>query len=180
MQVELTIGDLVVAEADVIVNAANTDMIMGGGVARDVLNEAGPEIEEEAMQQAPVAVGDVVVTSAGNLAARHIVHVAVVGNLEPDLYECTRNAMEAAAELDASSVAMPALGTGSAGVDPSQAARDIVQALRDFFDETGSQIQVRIVVFQDEMYGPFERALRQVFDGVENPDTPSIERDGEH
>jgi len=50
-QIELTIGDLVVAEADVIVNAANTDMIMGGGVARDILNEAGPEIEEEPMQQ---------------------------------------------------------------------------------------------------------------------------------
>lgn len=173
MQVELTIGDLVVAEADVIVNAANTDMIMGGGVARDILNEAGPEIEEEAMQQAPVAVGDVVVTSAGNLAARHLVHVAVVGKVEPDLYECTRSALEAAAELDAASVAMPALGTGSAGVDPEQAAPAILEALKDFFDETDSAMQVRIVIYQDEMYGAFEKAMQRVFDRAERPNRSS-------
>ena len=161
-QVELTIGDLVVAEADVIVNAANTDMIMGGGVARDILNEAGPEIEEEAMQHAPVAVGDVVVTSAGNLAARQIVHVAVVGNMQPDLYECTRNVLDSAVELDASSLAMPALGTGSAGVSPKQAAPDICQALKDFIDETGSDLQIRIVLYDEEMFPAFEQALRRV------------------
>ena len=163
-QVELTLGDLVVAEADVIVNAANVDMIMGGGVAREILNEAGPEIEEEAMQQAPVAVGDVVVTSAGNLAARHIVHVAVVGPVEPDLYECTRNVLERAAELDAASVAMPALGTGSAGVPAERAAPAIVHALKDFFDETGSGMQVQLVIYEEEMYAHFESAMREVFE----------------
>ena len=162
-QVELTIGDILVEEADVIVNAANTDMIMGGGVARDILNEAGAEIEDEAMAQAPVAVGDVVVTSAGNLAAQHILHVAVVGGAEPDLYECTRNVLESAAELGAESLALPALGTGSAGVPPSVAAPDICQALKDYIDETGSDMQVRLVVYEDGMYGAFDKAMRQVF-----------------
>jgi len=166
-QVELTLGDLLVEEADVIVNAANVDMIMGGGVARDILNEAGAEIEDEAMAQAPVVVGEVVVTSAGNLAARHLVHVAVVGGAEPDLYECTRNVLEAATELGASSLAMPALGTGSAGVSPSVAAPDICQALKDFIDETGSTMRVRLVVYEEGMYDAFDQAMRQVFDTEE-------------
>jgi O-acetyl-ADP-ribose deacetylase (regulator of RNase III) len=166
-QVELTIGDILVEEADVIVNAANVDMIMGGGVARDILNEAGAEIEDEAMAQAPVVVGEVVVTSAGNLAARHLVHVAVVGGAEPDLYECTRNVLEAAAELGAASLAMPALGTGSAGVHPSVAAADICAALRDYFVETGSDMRVRVVIYEAAMYGAFDKALRQVFEGAE-------------
>lgn len=169
-QVELTMGDIVVAEADVIVNAANTSMIMGGGVARDIVNEAGPEIEEEAIQQAPVAVGDVVVTSAGNLAAQYIVHVAVVGDVEPDLYECTRAVLETASELKATSVAMPALGTGSAGIHPASAATDICQALQDFIAETGSDMRVRLVIYQDEMYGAFDRAMRHAFDMVSNWD----------
>jgi O-acetyl-ADP-ribose deacetylase (regulator of RNase III) len=163
-QIELTIGDLCAEEADVIVNAANVDMIMGGGVAKDILHAAGAEIEDEAMAQAPVAVGDVVVTSAGELAAQHILHVAVVGGAEPDLYECTRNVLERAADLEAATLSMPALGCGSAGVHPSVAAPDILQAIRDFFDETGSDMQVRVVIYEDDMYGAFDKAMRQVFD----------------
>ena len=166
-QVELTIGDILVEEADVIVNAANIDMIMGGGVASAILHEAGSEIEDEAMAQAPVAVGDVVITAAGNLAARHILHVAVVGGAEPDLYECTRNVLETAAELDAQSLALPALGTGSAGVHPSVAAPDILQALKEFIEETGSEMQIRLVVYEDRMYGAFAKAMRGVFDPPE-------------
>jgi len=162
-QVELTIGDLCAEEADVIVNAANVDMIMGGGVARDILNAAGGEIEEEAMARAPVAVGDVVTTSAGDLAARHILHVAVVGGAEPDLYECTRNVLERAADLDAGSISMPALGCGSAGVSPSIAASDILQAIKDFLDETGSHMQVRLVIYEDAMYDSFDKAMRRTF-----------------
>ena len=158
-QVTLTVGDILVAEADVIVNAANTDMIMGGGVAREILNEAGSEIEDEAMDHAPVSVGDVVVTSAGELGARPIVHVAVVGDMEPDLYECTRRVLEAAAELDAHSLAMPAIGTGNAGVEPAVAAPNICQAIKDFIDETGSGMEIQLIVYQDEMYEAFEGAM---------------------
>ena len=170
-QVTLTVGDILVAEADVIVNAANTDMIMGGGVAREILNEAGPEIEEEAMAQAPVAIGDVVVTSAGNLAAEHILHVAVVGGATPDLYECTRNVLERAAELGAESVALPALGTGSAGVEPSVAAPSICQALKDFIDETGSGMKIQLIIYEDEMYEAFEDALAEAI----GPTSPTQE-----
>jgi O-acetyl-ADP-ribose deacetylase len=112
----LALGSIVECEADVIVNSANTDLIMGTGVAAAILNEAGPEVEEEAIRQGPVQVGDVVVTGPGNLAAKHILHVAVVGDVPPDIEDCTVRVLERALELAARSIALPALGTGSAGV----------------------------------------------------------------
>ena len=72
--------------------------------------------------------------------------------------------METATELDAESLAMPALGTGSAQVDPQRAADDIFQAIRDFIDETHSKMEIRVVIYQEEMYGVFERSWRRTFD----------------
>ena len=97
--VALVVGSIVECEADVIVNSANTDLIMGTGVAAAILHEAGPEVEEEAIRQGPLQVGDVVVTGPGNLAARHILHVAVVGDVPPDIEECTARVLERAVEL---------------------------------------------------------------------------------
>ncbi len=162
-QVELVIGVIEAEEADVIVNPANTSMIMGEGVAAAILHAAGHEVEEEAMAQAPVAVGEVVVTAAGNLVARHIVHVAVVGDVPPDLYECTRNVLTAADELGAASLAMPVLGVGSAGVSPREAARGMCEALRDHLEETGSSTRISIVLDDEEMYPIFERALKRAY-----------------
>ena len=160
-RVEIVIGNIVEQEADVIVNSANTDMIMGHGVAAAILHEAGPDVEEEAMEHAPVAVGEVVVTSPGNLAARHIVHVAVVGDAEPDLYECTSNVLHAAADLGARTLAMPALGTGSAGVPPGTAANDIFRAIRDHLRHDRGSLEVRVVLWDEEYYPAFQRALQR-------------------
>jgi O-acetyl-ADP-ribose deacetylase (regulator of RNase III) len=162
-QVELVTGSIAEEDADVIVNSANTDMIMGSGVAEAIHGEAGSEVEEEAMAQAPVAVGDVVVTSGGNMAVKHIVHVAVVGDTEPDLYECTRNALDAAAELRATSLSLPALGTGSAGMSPRESARDMLRAIRDHIEETGSDLYIRIVLWDEELYPLFQRRLERTF-----------------
>lgn len=162
-QVELVTGSIAEEESDVIVNSANTDMIMGGGVAEAILSEAGSEVEEEAMAQAPVAVGDVVVTSGGDLSVRHILHVAVVGEVEPDLYECTRNVLDVATELGASSLSIPALGTGSAGMSPQESARDMLRAIRDHIEETGSDLYIRIVLWDDELYPLFQRRLERIF-----------------
>jgi len=161
-QVELVIGVIEAEEADVIVNPASTSMIMGEGVAAAILHAAGHEVEEEAMAQAPVAVGEVVVTGAGNLVARHIVHVAVSGDVPPDVYECTRNALIAADELDATTLAMPALRMAS-GIGPREVARGMCDALRDHLEETGSGMRISIVLDDEEMYPIFERALKRAY-----------------
>lgn len=161
-RVEIVIGSIVEQEADVIVNAANTDMIMGHGVAAAILHEAGPEVEEEAMEQAPVAVGDVVVTAPGNLAARHILHVAIVGDTEPDLYECTSNVLHTATELGARTLAIPALGTGAAGIPAGTAAGNIFRAIRDHLRLYREDWDIRIVLWDEELYPVFQRALERL------------------
>jgi O-acetyl-ADP-ribose deacetylase (regulator of RNase III) len=166
-QIELAIGSIAEGEVDIVVNSANTDLIMGDGVAAAILAEAGPEVEEEAMEHAPTGVGDVVVTSAGSLDARWIIHVVVVGETEPDLYECTRRVLEEATELKAETIAFPALGTGSAGIEPEVAAESMMQALRDYLQETRSDIEVRIVLWDEDMYPIFQEALDEAVGEIE-------------
>ena len=75
-------GDITNLEVDAIVNAANTTLAMSTGVAAAIKRKGGVLIEEEAMRQGPIEVGEAVLTPGGNLAATHVIHVAVMG---PDL-----------------------------------------------------------------------------------------------
>ena len=69
-------GDLVEQEVDAIVNAANNDLILGGGVAGAIRSRGGPSIQQECDSHGSVAVGEAAVTGAGELAARHVIHAA--------------------------------------------------------------------------------------------------------
>ncbi|MFQ5599582.1 MAG: macro domain-containing protein [Candidatus Krumholzibacteriia bacterium] len=158
-EVEIVLGSIVEQDVEVIVNSANTSMVMGGGVAAAILAEAGPEVEEEAVQNAPVQVGDVVVTSGGRLSVKHIVHIAVVGEVEPDIYECTRTVLDTVSDLGVRTIAMPALGTGSAGMDPETCARDMFHAILDFEVEADASLLIRIVLWDEELYPLFRREL---------------------
>ena len=75
-------GDITTWEVDAIINAANTTLAMGTGVAAAIKRKGGVLIEEEALRQAPIEVGEAVLTPGGNLAATHVIHAAVMG---PDL-----------------------------------------------------------------------------------------------
>ncbi len=159
--IEIALGSITEQDVEAIVNSANTSLIMGDGVAAAILAVAGSEVEEEAMAQAPIAVGDVVVTGAGDLPMRYIIHVGVGGDVPPDIYECTRNALDKAEELEVASVAFPALGTGHAGIRPREAARGMCEALLDFVEESPHLSEIRIVLWDDEHFDPFDRALRR-------------------
>ncbi len=160
MNVTIVIGSITEQEVDVIVNSANTELVMGGGVAAAILAEAGPEVEEEAIAQAPIAVGEVIVTHAGELPAKWIVHVAVVGLAPPDIYECTANALHAAADLEAGSIAFPALGTGSAGISTRESAQGMCEAIMGFAGQPSCLSEVRIVLWDDRQFNVFSKALR--------------------
>jgi len=159
--VRIVLGSIVEQEVDVIVNSANTALVMGGGVAAAILAEAGPEVEEEAVRRGPIHVGEVVVTGAGNLSARHVVHVAVVGEVPPDVEECTRSALETAVEHGARSIALPAIGTGSAGVSAREAARGMCSAIADHLTGETTLEDILIVLWDDELYPVFQKELRR-------------------
>ena len=119
MRIELVEGDITRCKVDAIVNAANNNLWMGSGVAGAIKHQGGDGIESEAIKLGPIEVGEVVVTGAGRLAARHIIHAAVMGqDLIPtaeSIRACTANVLRAAEQIKLRSVAFPALGTGVGG-----------------------------------------------------------------
>jgi len=135
MKLEVVIGDITSAKVEAIVNAANSELWMGGGVAGAIKRAAGDGVEQEAMAQGPIEPGESVATSAGELPApiRLVIHAATMG---PDLMtsetlirQATTSALAQASRLGATSLAYPALGTGVGGFRMDQAAEAMVSSV---------------------------------------------------
>jgi O-acetyl-ADP-ribose deacetylase (regulator of RNase III) len=112
--VSVELGDITRIHADAIVNPANSRLIMGGGVAGAIKRAGGREIEREALQKAPIPVGEAVATTAWQLEAKYVIHAPTMsrpamstnlGNVE----KATTAALKAARQLGLSSVAIPGI-----------------------------------------------------------------------
>jgi O-acetyl-ADP-ribose deacetylase (regulator of RNase III) len=135
MLIHIAKADITEMAVDAIVNPANSLGIMGGGVAAAISRKGGPSIQKEAMSLAPIAVGAAVVTTAGKLWAKHVIHAPTME--EPGAKIGVENARRAArAALLAAShrgfdvIAIPGLGTGLGELDPAEAARAMADELR--------------------------------------------------
>jgi O-acetyl-ADP-ribose deacetylase (regulator of RNase III) len=153
-------GDITEYEVDALVNAVNDQLSMGAGVAATIKRKGGNIVEEEAQRQRPIEVGEVVVTTAGNLPANYVIHAAVMGSdlrATPEVVRrATANALRRAEELKLHSLAFPAFGTGAGRVDPHDAADAMVGAFRSHFAEvTDSSLRRIYVLFQDDAYQAF-------------------------
>jgi O-acetyl-ADP-ribose deacetylase len=147
-RIELWNGDICDLEVDAIVSPASTSLWMSTGVAGEIKRVGGDEIEFAAVRQAPVELGDAVVTPAGRLAAKVVIHAV---SLERDrrtsdaaIDRAARSAMARVRELGLTSVAFPALGTGIGGFPMDEAARVAVDAVRD---ELGTPSSIEHVIF---------------------------------
>lgn len=127
--IELVTGDIAdQPDADAVVNAANAQLEIGGGVAGAIHRAAGPGLAEECRPLAPISPGECVITGAHRLPDRHVIHCLgpVYGRDEPAeelLASCYRRALELADRKGFSSVAFPAISTGTFGYPMEQAAR---------------------------------------------------------
>ncbi len=119
-------GDITEYEVDAIVNAANNHLWMGAGVAGAIKRKGGTIIEEDAVRQGPIEVGEVVVTTAGNLSATYVLHAAVMGQDLTTSAEVVRRAtlstLRRADEMRLQTLAFPAFGTGVGRLDPKESA----------------------------------------------------------
>jgi len=138
VEVEAHHGDITKLEVDAIVNAANTHLRMGGGVAGAIKRAGGKEIEDEAVKQGPIRIGEAVVTTAGKLKAKYVIHSPTMEldfrTDENKIRLAMRAALKKADEIDASSVAFPALGTGVGGFPKDRAAKVMVEELKNHID----------------------------------------------
>src|SRR5207247_1846147 len=135
MQIHLAKSDITEMAVDAVVNPANSLGIMGGGVAGALSRKGGPTIQREAMSLAPIAVGAAVVTNAGNLWCKRVIHAPTME--EPgtkveveNVRRATRAALLAAAHHGFDVIAIPGMGTGLGGVEAAEAARPYETALR--------------------------------------------------
>jgi O-acetyl-ADP-ribose deacetylase (regulator of RNase III) len=139
-RIELWNGDICDLEVDAIVNAANLSLWMSTGVGGALKRAGGDAIEFAAVRQAPVPLGEAIVTPAGKLAAKVVIHAVSLDRDRrtsgPVIEAAVRSAMARAREVGATSIAFPALGTGVGGFPLEEAARITVETVRDELDNS--------------------------------------------
>jgi len=131
---EVRQADVTALEVDAVANAANTELRHGGGVAAAIARAAGPELERESRERAPIGLGEAVETTAGDMPARWVIHAATMELGGPTSAEiivrATESTLERAEQLGCGSLALVAFGTGVGGFPLDEAARIMVGAVR--------------------------------------------------
>lgn len=163
MEVEIKRGSLLEVDADVIVNPANSYGYMGGGVAGVIRRFGGDEIEKEAVSKAPVPVGSAILTTAGKLKFKGVIHAPTMEEpamktTEEKVRKATRAALKLADELCFKSVAFPGMGTGVGKVPKDIAARVMVEEIKNF--NPVCLEKVILVDLDEEMVEEWKKALK--------------------
>ena len=160
-------GDLVDQDVDAIVNAANNDLVLGGGVAGAIRSRGGPTIQQECEAHGPIRVGESAATGAGELPARHIIHAASMAlggsTTTESLQSSMDHAFRLADELEVKTIAIPAVGTGIAGFPMEECAVVMASSLRRALANGWQPDEVRFVLFGDGARRAFQAAFQAAF-----------------
>ena len=169
-RIELVEGDITAQTVDAIVNAANSSLAGGGGVDGAIHRRGGPAIMAETDARYPEGcpTGSAVISGAGNLLAKHVIHA--VGPIYRDgrhgeahlLTDAYRRCLELAIEHDCRSIALPALSTGAYGYPMDEAAWIALAATADFLRINGQPEVVRFVLFDARALRVFEEELARL------------------
>jgi len=155
-------GDLTEMETDAIVNAANNDLILGGGVAGAIRRKGGDAIQRECHEIGSIPVGYAAITGGGNLKAKYVIHAASMQlggvTTAEALQRSTAHALRIAAERGLKSIAFPAVGTGIAGFPMEECAEIMLREAAEHL-KNGSSLQTIYFVLFDE-------SAREVFDRI--------------
>ena len=138
-------------DVDAIVNAANNDLQLGGGVAGAIRRKGGPAIQEECDRIGTIAIGEAAITTGGKLKARYVIHAASMqlgGRTAPEsLRASTRNSLARAAEKGLKTIAFPAVGTGIAGFPMRDCAEIMLDEVATHLKGKTSLEKVYFVLF---------------------------------
>jgi len=147
-KIKLVQGDITELDTDVIVNAANAQLILGGGVAGAIRRKGGPKIQEECDKKSPTFVGGAVITTGGNLKAKHVIHAVGPrmgeGNEGEKLKNATLNSLKLMDEHDLKSIAFPAISTGIFGYPIDRCAKIMIATAKDYLSK---DTQIEVVIF---------------------------------
>lgn len=152
-----------------IVNAANAQLRIGGGVAGAIHRAAGPGLTEECRTMAPISPGEAVISGAHNLPNKYVIHCLgpVYGRDKPEdklLADCYRNALQLAEENEINSIACPAISTGAFGYPMREAGRIAFSTIKEELPNLDSVSKIRFVLFTNEDMELHQDVMNEIFD----------------
>ncbi|MEK6476417.1 macro domain-containing protein [Catalinimonas sp. 4WD22] len=168
VKVEIIQGDISNQEGiDAVVNAANAQLMSGGGVAGAIHRAAGPELEKACRPLAPITPGEAVITDAFQLPNQKVIHCLgpVYGRDKPEdrlLANCYENALQLADDHQLKSIAFPAISTGIFGYPLKEAAQVMLQTIQKVAVQLSSVQHIRIVLYGDNDRQLVKQTLEQM------------------
>lgn len=168
-KIEIVQGDLTEMAAEAIVNAANNDLQLGGGVAGAIRRKGGPSIQQECDAIGPIPVGGAAITGGGNLKAKFVIHAASMSlggsTTAASLRTATAHALRIAAERGLRSIAFPAVGTGIAGFPMRECAEIMLRETAAHLEKGSSLEKVSFVLFDEAAATVFRQAWDELQGG---------------
>lgn len=163
---ELTEGDITAQTTDAIVNAANSALVLGAGVAGAIRNKGGPAIQDECNKMGGCPVGGAVITTGGNLKAKYVIHAVGPrmgeGDEDDKLKNATLNSLKVADDNAVKSIAFPAISTGIFGFPIERCAHIMLTTAMAYLKEQSGLEKVVFCLFGKEAYGTFEKTLNEL------------------
>ena len=159
-------GDITEFEVDAIVNAANTDLVLGSGVAGAIRAKGGPRIQEECERIGSIRLGEAAVTPAGNLKAYYVIHAASMQlggkTTAESLRHATRSSLLRAEEKGFKTMAFPAIGTGVSGFPMEECANVMVSEVLEHLKSRTSLEKIYFVLYDDAALQTFEETYKKL------------------
>jgi O-acetyl-ADP-ribose deacetylase (regulator of RNase III) len=164
--IRLIQGDITDMDTEVIVNAANSQLILGGGVAGAIRKKGGPRIQEECNKIGGTHVGGAVLTTGGNLKIKYVIHAVGPrmgeGNEDEKLRNATINSLKLMDQYKLKSISFPAISTGIFGYPITECAKVMITAAKNYLKGDTIIKEVIFCLFSKEDYDVFEKELNNV------------------
>lgn len=163
-KIRLIQGDITELSTDVIVNAANSRLILGGGVAGAIKRKGGPRIQEECHKIGGTFVGGAVITTGGNLKAKHVIHTVGPrmgeGNEDHKLKNATLNSLRLMDDKELKTIAFPAISTGIFGYPIDRCAKIMITTVKEYLNDITQINDVIFCLYTSTDFGVFEKELK--------------------
>jgi O-acetyl-ADP-ribose deacetylase (regulator of RNase III) len=166
-KIALLQGDLTEMDVDAIVNAANNDLQLGGGVAGAIRRKGGPAIQQECDAIGSIPIGGAAITTGGKLRARFVIHAASMQ---------LGGTTTARALRSSTAHAFPAVGTGIAGFPVPECARIMLLEVAEHLKQPTSLERISFVLFDAPALAEFEKALAEIASGGDGQAPPKAGR----
>ena len=160
-RIRLEVSDITEAKVDAIVNAANSELKLGSGVAGAIRTKGGPSIQAECDAIGPIELGSAAITGGGDLVARHVIHAASMqlggSTSEESLRSSVCRSLEIAHEHGLRSIAFPSVGTGVGALSMQRCAEIMFEEAQRHLEAGTSLEEIRFVLFDERAYRLFEQ-----------------------